>query len=348
MNNKAILNVAYPFAEVSKSTVGGAEQVLFAIDCSLCNSNMQSFVCAIKGSKVNGKLIEFEYINDYNDIDAKDNFYNNLRTVIKQFINNSRVDLIHFHGIDFNQYIPETDIPVLVTLHLPIEWYSKESFQYSKVFYNCVSEYQFKKCKNQINNLTWIENGVLIPPDKPLKNKKKYALSMGRICPEKGYHLAISASKKAGVPFVLAGKVFPYLEHLIYYRKLIEPKIENKECLFLHQIGPEKKRFLFRSACCLLIPSLVEETSSLVAMEALVNGVPVIGFKAGALNDIIENGKNGFLVNDENEMAEAIKEVNRLDPSIFYINAREKYSVKRMTSQYQNLYEKILHGNTEN
>jgi glycosyltransferase involved in cell wall biosynthesis len=45
----------------------------------------------------------------------------------------------------------------------------------------------------------------------------------------------------------------------------------------------------------LIIPSLVHETFSLVAREALSAGKPVIASNVGALPEIIEHGENGFL-----------------------------------------------------
>lgn len=56
-----------------------------------------------------------------------------------------------------------------------------------------------------------------------------------------------------------------------------------------------KRRFL-TAARCLLMPSLIAETSSLVAMEAIACGTPVVAFPVGALPEIIEPGVTGFLV----------------------------------------------------
>ena len=46
-----------------------------------------------------------------------------------------------------------------------------------------------------------------------------------RICPEKGFHLAIEASRRAGIPFGIAGRVLPNDAHLRYFADEIRPHL---------------------------------------------------------------------------------------------------------------------------
>ncbi len=48
---------------------------------------------------------------------------------------------------------------------------------------------------------------------------------MGRICPEKGFHIALDAAREAGVPLLLAGGVFAYPEHRRYFAEAIAPRL---------------------------------------------------------------------------------------------------------------------------
>jgi glycosyltransferase involved in cell wall biosynthesis len=156
---------------------------------------------------------------------------------------------------------------------------------------------------------------------------------MGRVCPEKGFHLAIDATQIAGVPLLIAGQVYPYQAHQQYFAEQIRPRI-GPSVRFLGGIDFVRKRRLLSAARCLLVPSLVAETSSLVAIEALACGTPVIAFPAGALADIVEPGMTGFLVNDAREMAEAIHRADALDRGRCREIAWRKYSLDRMVDAY--------------
>jgi glycosyltransferase involved in cell wall biosynthesis len=345
MNKRAILNVAFPFAKISEKTAGGSEQVLKELDKAIIRSGNRSVVLAQKGSSVEGELIECDSECDIIDDLFKAEVYKKYRSMITDIINERKIDLVHFHGLDFIDYFPSEQISSLVTLHLPVQWYKEECFSIGGIHFNCVSRFQFNSWeKRKGRQVSVIENGVNIPEKIPYRKAGTCTLSMGRICPEKGFHLAIEASRKAEKHFVLAGRVYPYEEHIRYFQKKILPAINSNECLFVGEAGNEEKEWLFNHALCLLVPSMVEETSSLVAMEAMANGVPVIAFKAGALKEIIRHGESGYLVSDEKEMAEAILEIGKIDPERCYSIASENYSVTRMTSQYLQLYEKIIGG----
>ena len=65
--------------------------------------------------------------------------------------------------------------------------------------------------------LPHVPNGVPLERFGAHLRKRNFVLAMGRICPEKGYHLALDAATRAGVPLVLAGEVFRYRAHEEYF-----------------------------------------------------------------------------------------------------------------------------------
>jgi glycosyltransferase involved in cell wall biosynthesis len=91
-----------------------------------------------------------------------------------------------------------------------------------------------------------------------------------------------------------------------------------------------------------VIPSTVSETSSLVAMEAMACGTPVIAFRTGALPEIVDHGRTGFIVDDVDQMASALREVAMLDPEECRRAARSRFSAHTMSSTYLHLYESMI------
>jgi glycosyltransferase involved in cell wall biosynthesis len=163
-------------------------------------------------------------------------------------------------------------------------------------------------------------------------------VALGRICPEKGFHLALDAAIEAGTPLLLAGEIFRYQAHERYFWEEIQPRLNGSTRRFLGPVGVARKRRLLAGARCLLVPSLVPETSSLVSMEALACGTPVVAFPSGALAEIVDHGRTGFLVKDFREMAEAIRAVGTIDPEECRRAARERFSSKRMLERYLEMY----------
>ena len=99
------------------------------------------------------------------------------------------------------------------------------------------------------------------------------------------------------------------------------------------------KRELFARARAVIVPSLIDETSSLVAMEALASGTPVIAMRRGALPEIVDDSVTGFLVSSADEMADAIRAVSAIDPHACRAAAELRFRAETMLSSYEAMYE---------
>jgi len=338
-----VLNVAYPFAPVGVNAVGGAEQVLTALDEALVRAGHRSIVVACEQSRTRGQLVASVRCHEVLSGDLCDFVRAEHRRAIEHALRRWPVDLIHFHGVDFHGYLPPTHVPVLVTLHLPLSFYPSEALRKlpANCHLQCVSASQARSWTGEPALLPVIENGVDIDGLSGAHARRDFALALGRICPEKGFHIAVDAARRAAIPLILAGEVFGYAAHGEYWLHELLPWLDRQH----RWIGPAdfvRKRRLLNSARCLLVPSLVAETSSLVAMEALACGTPVIAFPNGALADIVEDGRTGFLVRDEAAMADAIRRAHTIDPEACRAAARKRFSLRRSVSQYLGLYEKLV------
>lgn len=340
----AVLSVAYPLAPVRGDTPGGAEQVLLMLDAALVGAGAASLVLACRGSTPAGQPVWTEAVGGPLTEPAMQRARRNHRAAIDALLAERRIDLVHMHGLDFDGYLPDEGPPVLVTLHLPPSWYSREALfpRRLRTYLHCVSESQRRACPRGVRLLPTIENGVATARLPFVENKKDHAAVLGRICPEKGFHLAIGAAARARRPLLMAGEVFAYEAHERYFQDFVLPRIDGKNCRFLGRIGWDEKCAVISTARCVLIPSLAPETSSLVAMESLACGTPVIAFPAGALAEIVEDGVTGFLVNSEEEMANAIDRAGQIDPRMCRKAAEERFSADRMIRQYFRCYLNLI------
>lgn len=335
-----VLNVAYPLAPVGPDAVGGAEQVLTRLDRALVQAGHASLVVACEGSQTSGLLFATPLPPGPADEVRRAEVQLRHRAVIEEVLSHHAVDVVHLHGIDFPAYLPSPGPAVLATLHLPPAWYPHEVFEGSRprTWVHCVSGSQEAACPRGARLAPVIENGVPVDDLQAVHGKRGYVLALGRVCWEKGFHLALDAARRAGLPLLLAGEVFPYPAHRDYFESQVRPRLDRHR-RFLGAIGFARKRRLLTAARALVVPSLVPETSSLVAMEALACGTPVVALRNGALPGMVEHGRTGFLVDTPDEMAEALLAAAKLDPEVCRETARRRFSVDRMVQRYLETYE---------
>lgn len=109
---------------------------------------------------------------------------------------------------------------------------------------------------------------------------------------------------------------------------------------------------LLASADLFLLPTS-SESFGLSALEALASGVPVIGTRAGGLPEVVREGETGYLceVGDVDSMARASLSILK-DPEKWRAmselgasDARARFSLNEIVSQYENLYTTSLENN---
>jgi len=334
-----VLSVAYPLARVSPGTAGGAEQVLLTIDKELVRRGHRSLIVAAAGSRCSGLLIPVRIPAGELDENAKLQARYSFKDTVHRALASHPVNVVHMHGLDFDEYLPNTDVPIVVTLHLPLAWYRSTALRSlcSKVKLVAVSRTQAASAPVGIRLEATIANGIELGDFLSRDKRGNYALVLGRICPEKGIHLALDAAERGGVPVMLAGKVFDYPEHREYFERAIRPRL-GRRIHFIGPVGGQRKAELLAGARCLLLASQAPETSSLVAMESLASGTPVIAWRNGALGEIVTDGRTGWLVSSIEEMAEAITRANELDRTECRREAQRRFSSEKMMSGYTGLY----------
>ena len=176
-----VLNASYPLAQVSFGTPGGAEQVLATIDEALVRAGHRSLVLAPEGSRCSGLLLPTSALPSKLDDAARHAVQQQHRDGLKRALARFQVDVVHLHGLDFSHYLPESQVPVIVTLHLPINWYPPEAFQIERpqTYLICVSRSQAQACTTQAQVEQVIENGVPLDRFRRGRAKSSYVLGLG-------------------------------------------------------------------------------------------------------------------------------------------------------------------------
>ena len=337
-----VLSVAYPLFPVHEDAAGGAEQILYLLDRQFCASGICSIVIAAGGSRVHGELVQTCGANGRID-QPREQAQAEHAVTIARLLQERQVDLLHLHGLDFHTYLPKTEVPILATLHLPLEWYAPSVLQahaIAKTFsLNCVSKSQSGETR-----LPVVTNGIDTRRYRPAASKGEYLLWLGRICPEKGVHLALEAAKAVSAPLLVAGPVHPFTTHQEYFRSEIEPLL-NDERRYIGPVSGSRKRQLLAEARALLVTSTVAETSSLVAMEAASSGTPVVAINSGALSEVVHHGVTGWVVSSSGDLPGAIEQSSQISPLACRQHALAHFDADRMAADYLSLYSRILGTN---
>lgn len=143
-----VLNVAYPFAPVGPNSLGGAEQLLTRLDSALACSGHESFVMACDGSVTEGILLATPKPSRFVDAAERHHIHEQYRYTLQMFLEKWPIDLIHMHGPDFYEYLPSPGVPVLVTLHEPVNQYPETIFQIDRpqTYLECASAAERNNC----------------------------------------------------------------------------------------------------------------------------------------------------------------------------------------------------------
>jgi glycosyltransferase involved in cell wall biosynthesis len=76
--------------------------------------------------------------------------------------------------------------------------------------------------------------------------------------------------------------------------------------------------------------------------ESMATGTPVVAFRAGSVEEVIEDGVTGFVCDTVSDMAGAIPRVPDLDRHACRERVERLFSPKAMTDGYERAYASLL------
>ena len=350
-----ILYVAYPLLQVHDESAGGVEQILWTLEREMARSGVHTTVAASAGSRVSGELFSTgQPCTEADDYERRRTEHED-RVVecVKWHAREGKAfDLIHDHSGSFWKRAAEVDVPVLATLHLPRGFYPGGSFLDvpANVSFNCVSDSQARSLADLGALAGVVPNGIALDcfaDDVGAHatsgiRRREGLLWLGRICEEKAPHLALGIAAQAGLSITIAGQVYPFSYHQQYFEREVLSRFRSiPNARFISAPSAELKRRLLRESQALLITSLAEETSSLVAMEAAVSGTPVVAFRKGAHAEVVREGLTGFLVEDVPQAVLALQQISCISSEDCMQHAQQNFSARKMAEKYSELYERL-------
>jgi glycosyltransferase involved in cell wall biosynthesis len=157
---------------------------------------------------------------------------------------------------------------------------------------------------------------------------------LGRIEKIKGCHTAIEVAKATNNKLVIAGNISPLAEEQKYFKEEIEPHIDGEQIRYIGTVNDAQKNEWLGKSKALLFPIEWNEPFGIVMIEAMACGTPVIAFKKGSIEEVIDEGVTGFKVNSKEDMIIAVKKVNLIDRKICGMSAKSRFDVKNIAQEY--------------
>jgi glycosyltransferase involved in cell wall biosynthesis len=190
-----------------------------------------------------------------------------------------------------------------------------------------------------------ILNGIDMNRSDPVVGKREYLFFIGRIVPEKGAHVAIDLAKQADMPLVIAGAKYEETPERASYFSRVMKQIDGEKIKYVGPVGKKDKIELMRNAAAVVIPTqdvnAIEESFGLAAAEAGWCGTPVIASSNGALPEIVEEGRTGFIRDSLEGMLGALTRLREIDPVACQESAVKRFSAQRMARDYESFLYKI-------
>ena len=148
-----------------------------------------------------------------------------------------------------------------------------------------------------------VYNGVDTDKFVPIehKNRRVEVVSIGNLIPLKGHDYTIQAvkrlveEKKYDIHLTIAGRGEKETE----LKTLVEKLEIQKYVRFVGYVTYDKIVSLLQSSDIFVLPSYYEALGC-VYLEAMACGVPVIGCWGNGIDEIIQNGQDGYLVEGKN------------------------------------------------
>ena len=334
-----IAQVAPLFENVPPSQYGGTERVVSYLTEELVRQGHRVTLFATAGSRTSAELVPI--------VDRP--LRGNPHWMLHALIQLERVveraedfDVLHFHTDHLHypllRYLP---VPAVTTLHGRLDLPGLEPLHevYSDAAVVSISDAQ----RSPLPDARWVATVPHgLPPTlyRPGNGSGGYLAFVGRMSPEKRVDRAIEIARRAGLPLHIGAKVDPADRK--YFEREIEPLLATPGVEFLGELNDRQKGDLLADARALLFPIDWPEPFGLVMVEAMACATPVLAFRGGSVEEILQAGVTGAIVDTVDEAVAALPSVLALDRARCREEFERRFSARRMAKDYVRVYERLM------
>ncbi len=333
---------------------GGTERVIYHLTEELVRRGHEVTLFASGNSKTSAKLVSVVPRSLREMPEEQDIYGFNVHSLLNMglaYARQDEFDIIHDHNAHMG--LPTANVavgrtPIVMTWHGPYDKHMTRYFQMlNRPCLVSISNSQAQLAPGNLNFLGTVYNGLKMEHYPFSKKPGEYLLFVGRLDPEKGVHHAMDVALALKRPLIIAAKFDETVPHLReYFLREIEPRLKaHPELLsWIGEVDEEARNRLMAGALCFLHPVTWPEPFGLTLIESMACGTPVVAMGLGAIPEVINHGRSGYVVHTVPEMIEAVRKVERgeIDRAECRRWALSQFNAQRMADGYEALYRKAI------
>lgn len=262
------------------------------------------------------------------------------------------LDIINSHDIRFSPYLfSEAKVPVIYTPHFSLKsrFLSYDSYRYrlmqSSLFGLAnISKENIEFAEQQgMKNYGYVPNGVELSQYDFNGENREGLLLVGRMVAGKMVKEAIEIAEKIGQTITLIGPRGNKDEDQPYFDELEKEYLHKPFVKYIGFLNPTEIIPYYQKAKVLLFPSK-SEGMPLSILEAMATGLPVAASAVGGIIDVIVDGVDGALVNENSieEWQSGIERALKITNDLPRKKIEEKFTLDISSQSYIEAYKKFI------
>jgi glycosyltransferase involved in cell wall biosynthesis len=333
--------VAPPWIAVPPPAYGGTEAVLDTLARGLAAAGHDVLLVTTGDSTC---PVERTWTYDHARTDEMGSVVVELRHLLHAYGAIDGADVVHDHTVAGPVYAERySPRPVVTTSHGPFTDDMKTLYRSigRRVAIVAISRHQASTADG-VPIARVIHHGVDVSNYPVGRGDGGYLVFLGRMSATKGVGEAIEIARRAETPLIIAAKMREQIER-DYFDDVVAPLL-GRDIVYAGEVGAPDKYELLGGAAALVNPLSWDEPFGLCMIEAMACGTPVVATSRGAVPEIVDDGRTGFVCGDAEEMVAAVGRVASIDRRACRAAVEERFSSERMVAGYVGLYEDVVAG----